>query len=267
VDLKLKGKSALVSGATSGIGAAIAVALAKEGVRVAIQGRDAARATRVIARIVKSGGYAISVLGDLSVDVDAQAIVQTTLEKLGAIDILVNTAGVYERRPWMQPCPEDWAATYNVNVLSAVRLIRGVVPHMKSSGWGRIIQLSSRVATRPPPDMPDYAASKAALINLTVSLAKEVAHWGITVNTVSAGIVLTRDVERSLRSLAEERSWSYGGLDCERKIMEEWGYDSAVRFARPEDVANLVAFLSSPLAGCISGSNLRVDGGGTGTVN
>ena len=256
MDLRLEGKSALVSGATSGIGVAIAVALAKEGVRVAVQGRDAARAMRVIGHIVKSGGYAISVLGDLSVDVDAETIVQTTLEKLGGIDILVNNAGVYEKRPWMQPCPEDWADTYNVNVLSAVRLIRSVVPHMKSSGWGRIIQLSSRVATRPPADMPDYAASKAALINLTVSLAKEVAHWGITANTVSAGIVLTHAVERSFRSLAEKRGWSYDAPDCERKIMKEWGYDPAVRLAHPEDVANLVAFLSSPLAGSISGSNL-----------
>src|SRR5438093_4213931 len=122
-------------------------------------------------------------MGDRSAYGDAKGLVDKAVTEFGAIDILVNNAGAYELRGWADATPQQWLDTFNQDVLSMVRMIRLLVPQMKQLGWGRIIQLSSIVGVQPLAAQPDYAAAKAAVINITVSLAKELANSGITVNT------------------------------------------------------------------------------------
>lgn len=267
VDLRLKGKSALVTGSTTGIGEAIAKSLACEGVKVVIHGRNLQRARRVAQNIERAGGFALVALGDISTDTGARRVVQKSLEELGGLDILINNAGSFNRRSWMELTPTQWSESYNANVISMVRMIRCVVPQMKLLGWGRIIQISSRAALRPTPLMPDYAASKAAILNLTVSLAKELAETGITVNSLSAGIIVTPKVEHYLRKMATNHGWGEDWCNIEKRVMQEWKYDEAKRLGRVEDLSSVVTFLSSPLSDHINGANIRVDGGGTGTIN
>ena len=183
------------------------------------------------------------------------------------IDILVNNAGSYANRRWMEASSGDWAALYNANVLSAVRLIRLLAPSMKEHKWGRIIQIASGEATQPFAFMPDYAATKAALVNTTVSLAKELARTGITVNTVSPGIIVTSGVEQFYRSVAAQRGWGTQWPDIEQGVLREILDNPVGRLGQVEDVASLVAFVASPLANFINGANLRVDGGSVITSN
>jgi len=137
------------------------------------------------------GGKAVVAIGDLSTDDGAQRVVDKAVAECGAIDILVNNAGAYEVRGWADATPQEWLDTFNQDVLSMVRMIRLLVPRMKPLGWGRIIQLSSVVGVQPLAAHPHYSAAKAAVINMTVSLAKELANSGITVNTVTPGPIMT----------------------------------------------------------------------------
>jgi len=156
---------------------------------------------------------------------------------------------------------------YNKNVVSVARLVRLLVPQMKESHWGRIIQISSGEATQPFRFMPDYAATKAAMINITVSLAKDLAESGVTVNTVSPGIIVTPALEKYYRQLAATRRWGTNWKDIEKSVLREILYNPVGRLGRAEDVANLVAYLTSPLADYINGANFRVDGGSTACIN
>ena len=132
---------------------------------------------------------------------------------------------------------------------------------------GRVIQLASGEATQPFAFMPDYAATKDALVNLTVSLAKVLAETGVTANTVSPGIVVTKGVERFYRQTAEERGWGLRWEEVERRVLAEILYNPTGRLGRAEDVANLVAYLASPLSGYVNGANYRVDGGSATSIN
>ena len=195
MDLQLKGKRALVTGSTGGIGEVIAKVLAREGARVLVHGRRDAEAKRVVSDIEKAGGSAIAVLGDLATDEGAKQALDG-VEKSGGVDILVNNAGTWDGRAWFEVEPAEWGALYNANVVASVRMIKALAPAMKKAGWGRIIQMASGVATAPPPGRePHYAATKAALVNLTVGLGMEMLGSGVTVNAVSPGIVLTPVIE------------------------------------------------------------------------
>ena len=267
MNLRLKNKSALVTGSSAGIGEAIARSLAAEGVRVVIHGRNLQRVRRVAREIERAGGAAVVAVGDLSSDVGASQVVEQSLKQVGDLDILINNAGTFENHRWAEISSAQWSATCNANVISMVRTIAAVVPQMKTLGWGRIIQLSSRAAIRPLATMPDYAASKAAILNLTVSLSKELADTGICVNAVSAGIIVTPKVETALRRQAVNLGWGKNWDIIEKNVLREWKCDPAVRLGRVEDVANVVTFLASPCTDYINGTNIRIDGGGTGTVN
>jgi len=139
---------------------------------------------------------------------------------------------------------------------------------MKKQNWGRIIQMASGEATQPFAFMPDYAATKAALVNLTVSLSKELANTGITVNTMSPGIILTPGVEHFYRETASSRGWATESWDeIEKHVIGEILYNPVGRLGRVEEVANFVAYVASPLADYINGANLRIDGGSTAVIN
>jgi 3-oxoacyl-[acyl-carrier protein] reductase len=265
VELRLRGKRALVTGSSAGIGAAIAGRLAAEGAAVLIHGRRSAAVAKLVDQIAAAGGQATGVLGDLTTETGVGKVVAAALGS--GVDILVNNAGAYANSTWDNATPQDWLGRYDSNVVAAVRLIRALKPGMQERGWGRIVQLASGEATAPFPTMPDYAATKAALVNLSVSLAKHLARTGITVNTVSPGIVVTDGVERFYRQVAAERGWGDEWAEIEAGVLREVLDNPTGRLGRPEDVADLVAYLVSPLAGYVNGANLRVDGGSTPCVN
>jgi 3-oxoacyl-[acyl-carrier protein] reductase len=270
MDLQLRDKCALVTGSSSGIGAGIARVLAEEGAHVVVHGRNAERAQAVAAEIRAKGGRALVVLGDLMRDEDAARIAERVLGELDAIDILVNNAGgktVAGNPSWLDVPLEDWLATYQQNVGAAVRMIRAFLPAMQRRGWGRIIQIASAAATQTEPGLGEYQAAKAALINVTSSLAKSLAHSGITVNTVSPGMVMTPAAKGWMAAVAEQRQWGSDWEEIERRFTSEQIPLCVSRIGRPEDIGRMVAFLASPLAGYVSGANFRVDGGQCRSVN
>jgi len=268
VKLQLVGKRGLVTCASAGIGVAIAEALAREGARVLVHGRDTVRTDAVVGRIVSAGGQAMTVIGDLATDGGAAAVYSEAKKAFGGIDILINNAGAYEARPWFETTPETWRMFFETDVVSAVRLILATVPDVRAAGWGRIINVASGMATTPQAVMADYAAAKAAMVNSTVSLAKALAGTGVTVNTVSPGVIHTEGVERVLREAAKRLGWGDDWEIIQRRWFEDVLSDKTVkRLGRVEEVADLVAFVASPLADYINGANLRIDGGKSPSVN
>jgi NAD(P)-dependent dehydrogenase (short-subunit alcohol dehydrogenase family) len=264
MNLRLDDKRAVVTGASGGIGEALARALAREGAHVLVHGRRQPEAERVAGAIRAAGARAGWATGDLGTEGGAQNILDAAAEQLGGIDILVNNAGTYDfETSWETLTPVDWKCRFNENVVSAVRLIRVVLPAMKKAGWGRVINISSTAVAMPPATLPEYSASKAALANLTLSLARDCARTGVTANSISPGIVLTPGIWRYLRALAEQRGWAGDDEVIAQRALEEVFDDPPGGWGDPADVARVGAFLASPLAGWINGSDVRVDGGET----
>lgn len=278
MDLRLRGKRALVTGSSSGIGAGIAELLAGEGVCVAVHGRDAARASEVADRIVRGGGQADVVLGDLATPQGCAAVADAVDQQLGGVDILVNNAGgrASSHRPdggglnpgWLDTPWDDWRWTFEQNVGAAVRLIQRFVPGMKALNWGRVINIGSASATQTIPDLAEYQAVKAAMVNMTGSLARTLAHTGITVNTVTPGTITTPAVVRTYRDIAakmgmETSNWR----EIERRFTTEIRPIAVDHFGDVADIGRMVALLASPLSDYMTGSNYRVDGGQCRSIN
>jgi 3-oxoacyl-[acyl-carrier protein] reductase len=269
MDLGIRGKRALITGSTSGIGAAAAKMLAAEGVHVVINGRNAERAEAVQNQIVRDGGIAAIALGDLSSDEGAETVMQAAQQAFSGIDILVNNMGQYEpfAPVWSDATPAQWTATYEANVIAAVRTIRASVEGMKASGWGRIINIASGAYTDPPPEFPTYGPSKAALVNLSVGLAKSLADTGITVNTVSPGNVLTEALKSSLPVIGKSNGWEETDIEgLERRFAKQWR-SLVSRTGRVDEIAALICFIASAHASYITGTNYRIDGGSHATLN
>ena len=194
MDFQLSGKRALVTGASSGLGEAIARMLAGEGATVVVHGRNEQRTNQVAENIVQAGGKAEVAIGDLATDEGADAVAAAALQG-GAIDILVNNAGVVSHKNWSDAMPDDWMEVYNANVVSYVRMIRRIVPQMKELGWGRVIHIGGGLAIQPIKEQPHYNATLAARHNLSVSLARQLKETGITSNVVSPGAIMNPMVE------------------------------------------------------------------------
>jgi NAD(P)-dependent dehydrogenase (short-subunit alcohol dehydrogenase family) len=266
MDLQLQGKVALVTGSSKGIGEAIARTLALEGATVIVHGRDMTQAQRVAADILASGGRAHVVVGDLTFDEQVQRIVEEAGERAGPVDILVNNAGGSGgvKESWATTEPASWTTAYDRNVLSAVRMTTRLLPQMQARRWGRVVNISSLAATMAPASSPGYAACKAAMNAMTSSLAKAVASSGITVNAISPGTIHSDALDARFREVAAEK----GLVDrdapwdaIERAVLPLFAEVPVGRTGEPEEVARAVAFLVSPLAGYITGTNLRIDGG------
>jgi 3-oxoacyl-[acyl-carrier protein] reductase len=266
MNLQLNGKTALVTGSSKGIGEAIARRLAKEGANVIVHGRDQALTKKVVEEIITQGGHAYAVFGDLTDDQEVHRLIRDAEQLTGSVDILVNNAGGSGgvKETWTDTQPASWASAYDRNVLAAVRVVKPLLVKMKEKQWGRIINISSLAATMPPPSAPDYSACKAAINAMTVSMAKALAADGITVNAVSPGTIHSATLDARFREVAAERSLANTHApweEIERVVLPIFAHVPVGRVGRLDEIADAVAFLVSPLAGYITGANLRIDGG------
>jgi NAD(P)-dependent dehydrogenase (short-subunit alcohol dehydrogenase family) len=261
MDLRLKGKRALVTGSTTGIGEAIVRRLAAEGARVIVHGRNAAQGERLLNALRADGTEAALVLGDLNTDAEADQVLSLALEVFGGIDILVNNAGRFFGKAWVETDPAEWTSVYNNNVVSAVRVSRRLAPLMAERQWGRIINIASTIGLMPDVNMAAYAATKAALHNVTVALSRDLATRGVTVNAISPGLTNSAGIQALLRGMVQGQGWPSEPALLEQKAVTTWAPNPVGRMGRVDEVANLVAFVASPLADYINGSNLRIDGG------
>lgn len=253
MDLGIHGKRAFVSGSNRGTGAAIADTLEAEGVIVIRHGNDRDQAI---------GKWAS---GDLCTDEGAESVAAQLLEG-GGVDILVNNYGAAAVGRWDTLTTADWLEMFQRNVMSAARLIQMLTPRMKENGWGRVIQLGTIGSFQPNKVMPHYYASKGALANLTVSLSKELARTGITVNTISPGLIHTSELEDHYRVAAKKHGWGDDWAEIERHIVSRDFPNPSGRIATRDDIANAVTFVASEKASFINGQNLRVDGGALGAI-
>jgi 3-oxoacyl-[acyl-carrier protein] reductase len=263
MDLNLRGKRALVTGSTAGIGAEIARVLAQEGASVVVHGRNAERANKFAAEIRAAGGAVAVALGELTDDSQAERVAHEAESAFGGLDILVNNAGSYPITGWWDTPPDVWLETYNTDVLTGVRLVKLLVPGMIKRGWGRVIQIASRAATQGTANFfPQYASAKAGQLRIASSLAVELTGTGVTSNAISPGAVATETFKELYTQRARNEGRSTDWSEVERWWIDQFmpGIPLA-RLITPKEVADVAVFLASPCADAITGSDFIVDGG------
>ncbi len=262
----LKEKVILVTGASRGIGKAIATAFAVEGSFVVLNARHPQELEQAVSEIQQRGGQALGIPADLTKASEAQSLVEQAIAHFGTIHVLVNNVGGADGfASFEELSDEDWINIFQLNVLSAVRLIRAVLPSMKQHHWGRIINISSESGTQPDPFMPHYGAAKASVTNLTKSLSKAYARDGILINTVSPAFIKTPLVEQIFTSQAKAQGKTL--QEVEQVFLRE--NRPHIELGRPgtsEEVASAVIYLASEAASFITGANLRVDGGSVASI-
>ncbi|HEY1731510.1 MAG TPA: SDR family oxidoreductase [Terriglobales bacterium] len=267
MELGLKNKVVLVTGASKGIGKAIAMGFAAEGAKIAIAARNRADLEKAANEIVKSSGAEVmSVTADSTRADDITRMTNEVVQHFGTVHVLVNNAGgAGAMAPFESLTDDDWLQALNFNVLSAVRTTRAVLPYMQKQKWGRIINISSESGTQPDAFMPHYNASKAALNNLTKSLSKAYAVDGILVNAVSPAFIMTPLVFDLLQKMAKDQGQSPEQMTAQF-LANNRPHIELKRPGESQEVASAVVFLASEQASFITGTNLRVDGGSVASI-
>jgi NAD(P)-dependent dehydrogenase (short-subunit alcohol dehydrogenase family) len=258
MDLQLRNKRAIVTGSTAGIGFATALALAREGARIVINGRTRKRTDDAVARVKKevSSADVSAVPADLSTAEGCAALIRAVPE----CDILVNNMGIFEVKPFDEIADADWFRFFETNVMSGVRLSRHYLRGMKNRNWGRIVFVSSESGVQLPAEMVHYGVTKTAQIALARGMAETLAGTGVTVNSVLPGPTMSEGVTTFVTQLARERQVDAGQV--EKEFFTTARPSSLLRrFIQPAEVANLIVYVCSPAAAATQGAALRVDGG------
>jgi 3-oxoacyl-[acyl-carrier protein] reductase len=264
MDLELKRKRAFVSGASSGLGKATALELAKEGCDVVVHGRDKARTDETAGEVAALGVRVAATYGEMSSLEECDKIASDALAAFSAIDICVNNCGAVlqmENPEWSDIPWDEWMRSYAVNFMSGMRMGQRFVAGMKAQKWGRIINITSTAGEQIDGVYPDYAAPKAAVNNFTGNVSRALGPHGITVNAVIPGATLTPAVERWMAQLKIDLNWGDDFAENERKVSQTINIQSVPRLGKPREIAAAVCYLASPLAGYINGTSIRVDGG------
>ncbi|MFD2570959.1 SDR family NAD(P)-dependent oxidoreductase [Spirosoma soli] len=258
MDLQLTGKTALVTGSTAGIGFAIAKLLAKEGANVVLTGRSQERIDEAIGKIQAEAGG--GTLTGVVVDFGKVDMIDQLLKQVPDVDILVNNVGIFGPKDFEHITDEEWLRFFDVNVLSGVRLSRVYFPKMLAKDWGRILFISSESALQIPQEMIHYGTTKTAQLAVARGLAELTKGTNVTVNSVLPGPTKSEGVGTFVKELADKQGISED--EMEDQFFREMRPTSLIhRFATTDEVAQMVAFLCSPLSSATNGAAIRVDGG------
>ena len=261
MDLNLRDKVAVITGGTVGIGLAVAEGLAAEGVNLVLVGRDKARAEDAAVQVAEKFGIIATAIGaDVATAEGCDGVVYGTKQAFGGADILINNAGTGSNETIAEADDAKWQYYWDLHVMAAVRLARGLVPAMKARGGGVVLHNASICAVQPLWYEPIYNTTKAALMMFSKTLANEVVGDNIRVNTINPGLILTGDWIKTAKQIAGEDGWQahLQGVADEAGGMK--------RFATPEELANYFVFMCSDKASYSTGSTYFVDGGWLKTV-
>jgi NAD(P)-dependent dehydrogenase (short-subunit alcohol dehydrogenase family) len=258
MNIDLSGKTALVTGSTSGIGHAIAKGLAATGASVVVNGRTKAKVDAVAAALAKAvpGGKVRGIAADVSTAAGCKAL----LAALPEVDILINNAGIFEPKGFLDIPDEDWSRFFDANVMSGVRLSRAYLPDMLKRNWGRIVFISSESALNIPKEMIHYGMTKTAQLAVSRGLAEMTRGGAVTVNSVLPGPTMSEGVETFIRNLAKQSGQSVE--EATSQFVKQFRPTSLLqRFAGVEEIANMVVYISSKEASATNGAALRAEGG------
>ncbi len=255
MDLKLSGKSALVTGATAGIGLAIARRLAQEGVTVTISGRNQAKLDAAITEIGLPDRVR-TVLADPATADGAQALIAACPDT----DILVNNLGIYEAKPFTEISDADWHHLFEVNVVSGARLARHYFPRMLEKDWGRVIFIASESGLLPPAEMIHYGMTKSAQLSISRGLAEQTRGTGVTVNSVLPGPTRSEGIVDFIRSVVDNKDAPEAEREAEF-FTRLRPLSLIKRLIEADEIGAMVAYLSSPLAAATNGAAIRAEGG------
>jgi 3-oxoacyl-[acyl-carrier protein] reductase len=263
MNLELRGKAAVITGGSDGIGLAVARAFAAEGVNVLICARNEDQLREGKRRIEASGNVrCVAVSADLSRSADADRVARAANDELGGVDFLINNAGTGTNETILEASDEKWNQFWQLHVMAAVRLARALVPAMKSRGGGVILNNASICAAQPLGYEPIYNVTKAALVMLSKCMANEFIGSNIRVNAVNPGLIKTRDWVKTATELGKKE-----GLSADEYLARIAKENAPIgRFATPEELADFFVFLCSPRASYSTGSSYYVDGGWLNTI-
>jgi 3-oxoacyl-[acyl-carrier protein] reductase len=257
VELGLKGKVAVVTGGTEGIGRATALRLAREGAKVAICARRQEPLDTTAAELRKIGAEALAVAADVSKAADIERFIKAVIERFGRIDVLINNAGTSARGKFLEIDDKTWSADLDLKLFGAIRCSRLAAPHMKKQGGGRIINITISSAKQPGAESMPTSVSRAAGLAFTKALSKEYAADNILVNTVCIG---------KIKSGQHERRYTRQGVSAEEYYRQAATDIPLGRVGEAEEVANVIAFLASDAASYVTGTSVNLDGGMSGTL-
>ena len=259
MDLGLNGRAALVTASTGGIGLRIAATLAAEGADVIVNGRSTDRVEAAVESLAAAGGSVTGLVGDAGTADGCARIV----EQRPDVDILVNNLGIYTPIPIDESTDEQWLELFGINVLSGVRLTRHYIGGMLARGSGRVVFISSEAALTPAPELPHYSATKTMELSISRNFAELTKGTGVTVNAVLPGSTRTEGVREFVQNLFPDLPYE----QAEARFMADNRSTSLLaRLIDPDEIADVVAFVSSARASAINGSALRADGGIVRTV-
>jgi 3-oxoacyl-[acyl-carrier protein] reductase len=257
MELGLKGKVAIVTGGSEGIGRATALRLAEEGAHVAICARRKEPLDQVGSEIQKLGAQGLALVADMSKAADVERFIKAVADRFGRIDILVNNAGTSKRGAFLELTDEEWSADIELKVFGAIRCTRLAVPYMKKQGGGRIVNITITSAKQPGAQSYPTSVSRAAGLAITKALSKEFAADNILVNTVCIG---------RIKSGQHERRYKRDGVSAEQYYSNVSKDIPMKRVGEAEEVANVITFLVSDAASYVTGSSVNLDGGISGVL-